>query len=159
RKATVSSPGDPYEREADDVADRVMRMVEPAPIGSAAATIQRKCAACEDEKKQTIQRRASGAQGPATAPPIVHDVLRSPGQPLGAATRTFMELRFGADFGAVRVHTDEQASASARAVNAMAYTVGSDIVVASDHFSPSTTQGRRLLAHELTHVVQQGGGA
>jgi hypothetical protein len=86
----------------------------------------------------------------------VHEALRSPGQPLDAETRAFMEPRFGHDFSRVRVHTDSVAAASARAVNALAYTVERDIVFAQRQYEPTTTLGQRLIAHELTHVVQQG---
>lgn len=89
-------------------------------------------------------------------PPIVQEVLSSSGQPLDAATHAFMEPRFGHDFSRVRVHTDARAAESARAINALAYTVGRDIVFGSGQYAPSTHQGRRLMAHELTHVVQQG---
>lgn len=98
---------------------------------------------------------ASGVLGPMTAPPIVHDVLNSPGQPLDSATRAFFEPRFGHDFSQVLVHVGERAEQSARDVNAHAYTVGHDIVFGAGKFSPATQEGRRLLAHELTHVVQQ----
>jgi hypothetical protein len=105
------------------------------------------------------RRAASGAPGPTTAaPPIVHDVLNSPGQPLDASTRAFFEPRFGHDFGHVRVHADERAEQSARNVNAHAYTVGHDIVFGAGRFATGTHEGRRLLAHELTHVLQQGDG-
>lgn len=95
--------------------------------------------------------------GQSTVPPIVHDVLRSPGQPLDPATRAFMEPRFGHNLGHVRIHTDDQAAKSARAVNARAYTVRGDIVFDHDRFVPDTPAGKRLLAHELTHIVQQRG--
>ncbi|HTQ30575.1 MAG TPA: DUF4157 domain-containing protein [Opitutaceae bacterium] len=88
------------------------------------------------------------------APPIVHDVLRSPGQPLDSATRAFMEPRFGYDFSRVRVHTDAKAAESAAAVSAQAYTVGSNIVFGSGR---GGAENKQLLAHELAHVVQQGG--
>jgi len=88
-------------------------------------------------------------------PPTVHDVLRAPGQPLDTGTRSFMEPRFGHDFSQVRVHTDARAAESARAVNALAYTVGKDVVFGKGHYMPGTSEGKRLLAHELTHVVQQ----
>ena len=91
------------------------------------------------------------------APPIVHDVLSSPGQPLDPATRSFMEPRFSHDFSGVRVHTDGRAAASAREVSANAYTVGPNIVFGAGQFAPGTHEGRRLIAHELTHVVQQIG--
>jgi hypothetical protein len=112
---------------------------------------------CEECKKKTLQRWAAGLGEPAVAPPIVHEVLRSPGQPLDAATRAFMEPRFGHDFSKVRLHTDEKAAESARSVHALAYTVGSDIVLGDGAFRPRSDRGRGLLAHELAHVVQQQG--
>lgn len=113
-------------------------------------------------KPNAVQPRASRKPAPATAAPaIVHEVLRSPGQPLDADTRDFMEPRFGQDFGRIRVHTDARAAASARLVNARAYTVGCDLVFGAQRYAPNTPQGRELLAHELSHTVQQripGGG-
>jgi outer membrane protein OmpA-like peptidoglycan-associated protein len=141
-KLAINEPGDEYEREADRVADQVMRM--PAP------SLQKKA------EPRFLQRRASDAATPDGVPPIVGDVLRSPGQPLDAETRAFMEPRFGADFGAVRVHTDAQAAASAAAINAKAYTVGNRVAFGTGQFAPKTGQGCHLLAHELSHVIQQG---
>ncbi|WP_326543217.1 eCIS core domain-containing protein [Pseudorhodoferax sp.] len=91
------------------------------------------------------------------APAIVHEVLRAPGRPLDPDTRGFMEPRFGQDFGRVRVHTDARAAASARTVNAKAYTVGHDLVFGAHQYAPDTRRGRELLAHELAHTVQQRG--
>jgi len=108
------------------------------------------------EKRMSLQRRSIDGTGQAAIPPIVHEVLRSPGQPLEDGTREFMEPRFGHDFSRVRVHTDSKAAESARAVNAQAYTVGKDVVFGSNEYAPGTTGGRKLLAHELTHVLQQG---
>lgn len=102
-----------------------------------------------------LQRAAVNATFASEVPPIVHDVLRSPGQPLDAQTRAFMEPRFGHDFSNVRVHTDENAAESARAVDALAYTVGHNVVFGAGQYAPNTGVGRRLLAHELTHVAQQ----
>ena len=102
-----------------------------------------------------LQRAAVSAAPVPAVPPVVHDVLRSSGRPLDASTRAFMEPRFGHDFSGVRVHTDDKAAASASSVQARAYTVGSDIVFGAGHYSPGTTPGRHLLAHELTHVAQQ----
>jgi hypothetical protein len=158
-KLVVNEPGDAYEQEADRVAEQVMRM--PAPelsIAAAPPQVSRKCAACEEEKAQMLQTKPAGTSEAAAgeAPGIVHEVLRSPGQALDPATRAFMEPRFGHDFGQVRVHSDERAAESTQAVNALAYTVGRDIVLGSGQYKPETTQGRGLLAHELTHVVQQG---
>jgi hypothetical protein len=92
------------------------------------------------------------------APPIVHEVLRAPGEPLDKATRSFMEQRLGHDFSAVRVHVDGKAAASAQAVQAVAYTVGTHVVFANGKASSETTEGRYLLAHELSHVIQQSRG-
>lgn len=93
--------------------------------------------------------------GLVTVPPIVDDVLNSPGQPLDSGTRAFMEPRFGHDFSRVRVHPDVKAAESARAVNALAYTVGNDMVFGNGQYKPATASGQRLLGHELAHVVQQ----
>jgi hypothetical protein len=91
-----------------------------------------------------------------SVPPIVHDVLRSEGHPLDLSTRELMEQRFGHDFSRVRVHDDGRAAASARAVSARAYSAGSQIVFGEGQYAPGLSTGRRLLAHELAHVVQQG---
>jgi hypothetical protein len=131
-----------------------------------ASVLQRKCACgqhsgggeCEDckkKKKMPLQRHANGSGGPAIAPLIVRDVLGSSGQPLDRTTRDFMEPRFRQDFSRVRVHSDAKAAESARAVNALAYTVGNSIVFGADQYSSSTFAGQQLLAHELTHTVQQ----
>ncbi|GAC1347452.1 MAG: hypothetical protein NVSMB27_12900 [Ktedonobacteraceae bacterium] len=114
------------------------------------------CAACR-EKREGMQRAAVNSAPVNAIPPIVHDVLTSSGQPLDAGTRAFMEPRFGHDFSQVRVHTDAKAAESAQAVNALAYTVGRDVVFGMGQYAPGTGEGRRLMAHELTHVVQQQG--
>ena len=92
---------------------------------------------------------------PLAAPPVVREVLGEPGQPLNAETQALMESRFGHDFSKVRVHADGKAAESAQAVNALAFTVGSDIVLGTGQYAPKTNEGKQLLAHELTHVVQQ----
>lgn len=101
-----------------------------------------------------LQRKQARGQSDFDSPTVA-DAIRSSGKPLDGKTRAFMESRFDHDFSRVRVHSDEQASQSAKDVNARAYTVGQDIVFRSGHYSPHTDSGRRLLAHELTHVVQQ----
>jgi hypothetical protein len=106
-------------------------------------------------EEETVQRKATCDHEIAGAPPIVDEVLQSPGEPLTAQTRRFFGERFGYDFGAVRIHRDARAAESARAVHAQAYTVGRDIVFNGGEFAPETEAGRRLLAHELTHVIQQ----
>jgi len=111
------------------------------------------------KKEDLLMRKEAGADSSSasTAPPIVNEVLSESGQPLEPATREFMEPRFGHDFSHVRVHTDEKASQSARAVNALAYTVGSNLVFAQGEYAPNSATGRKLLAHELTHAIQQSG--
>jgi hypothetical protein len=119
------------------------------------------CGECQ-KKSSSLQRAtlhpSSFSPHPSEVPSIVHDVLRSPGRSLDAATRDFFEGRFGHDFSQVRVHTDARAAESARAVNALAYTVGRDVVFGAGQYAPESSEGRRLLAHELVHVEQQGGG-
>lgn len=130
--------------------------------------LQRKCACggtpgptgeCEECRKKRLQRKERnepGIRSGSTVPPIVDEVLRSPGQPLNFGTRTFFESRFGHDLSKVRVHANTAANQSADAVKAQAYTVGSNVVFASGQYAPSTPAGKRLLAHELVHTIQQG---
>jgi len=174
-KLSINPPDDVFEHEADQVADRVMRMTDRVAVAEASSTnasekLQRKCscgsegsecAACTEKKEEAgLQRSPAGPAGSASppsasAPPIVHQVLSSPGQLLDPATRAFMEARFGRNFSGVRVHADSRAADSARSVSALAYTVGSNIVFGRGRYSPGSETGRRLLAHELTHVLQQ----
>src|SRR5260370_35977628 len=95
----------------------------------------------------------------ATAPPIVHEVLRSPGQPLDATTRSFMEPRFGRNFSGVRVHTDARATESARVVGALAYTVGNHIIFDSAQPPLASHDRNRMLAQQLHHVIPHSGRA
>jgi hypothetical protein len=136
-RLALSRTTDPGEREAERVADELTR---ERPLSLRAIS----------------DHPATGRE--IEVPPVVHKVLRSPGRPLDESTRQLMEPRFGHDFGRVRVHTDERAARSARAVHARAYTVGPDVVFGAGQFAPGTAAGRRLLAHELTHTIQQGGG-
>jgi hypothetical protein len=117
------------------------------------------CENCKKKKKTPLQRHANGSTAPAIAPPIVHDVLRSRGNPLDQETRSFFEPRLGRDLSQVEVHSSVRAAESARAINAMAYTVGNAIVFGTGRYSPKSESGRGLLAHELTHVVQQAESA
>jgi hypothetical protein len=144
------------------------RPVPAAPVQPAAGRLlQRKCACggspgadgeCAACRKKRLQRQAGAGGRTPVVPPIVHDVLGSAGRPLATADRAFMESRLGHDFSRVRVHTDAQAARSARAVDALAYTVGSHVVFDEGRYAPGSPDGRRLLAHELAHVIQQGGG-
>ena len=117
------------------------------------------CSACSKDREIVVQRSAINREVDGShanvAPVIVHEVLRSAGQPLDTATRAFMEPRFGHDFSNVRVHTDAKSVRSAHEVNALAYTVGQDIVFGVGQYNPATEKGRHLLAHELTHTLQQ----
>jgi len=168
RKLAVGAVNDPLEHEADLVADRVMRMPDPASIATASSSalkLQRKCScgssaggeceSCRKEKEGMVRRSSSSAPPALYAPSIVHDVVRSPGEPLDRATLAFFEPRLARDLSRVRTHVGSQASESARCVNAVAYTAGNDIVFRDGAYSPNTTQGRRLLAHELAHTLQQ----
>jgi hypothetical protein len=127
--------------------------------------LQRKCdcgnhamsGSCNDcaRKKSSLNRKSTSDISSSEAPSIVHEVLRSNGQPLDASTRAFMEPRFGHDFSHVRLHTDAKAEESARSVNALAYTVGHNIVLGDGAKSSNPWEQRKTLAHELTHVIQQ----
>jgi Domain of unknown function (DUF4157) len=138
-------------------------MTAPHLASESFGILRRKCACggaggstgeCAECKKKKLQRRATGS-GPESVPPIVHEVLRSPGQPLDAQTRAFFEPRFGHDFSKVRVHAGARADESAQAVHALAYTVGQDVVFATGQYASESREGKHLLAHELTHTLQQ----
>jgi hypothetical protein len=238
-KLTISQPDDPYEREADQVADQVMRMPEPempgeeetkvqtkplagqiTPLihrvpenmadegdetiqtkaqpehsmqalrvpsisfGSVTGSIQRLCTECaeeepqdqgkpemaqrkqaryqlhddNDEEEQRVQPKGAHTPTPQVTPTVAANIhaLNHGGSPLPKATRAFFEPRFGVDLSQVRVHTGPQASETAKAINARAFTVGNNIAFGEGQFAPGSHEGRRLLAHELTHTIQQG---
>jgi len=169
----IGEPNDSFEREADHIADEVMlgaatRRSWSFSRMSIDSRLQRKCACggsapegeCEEckEKQSVLRRKALGSDRLDEPPPVVNEALRSPGDPLDTGTRVFFERHFGHNFGGVRVHTDSLAAQSAHAVGARAYTVGNNIVFGAGQHAPATPSGRRLLAHELAHVVQQGRG-
>jgi hypothetical protein len=149
------------------VADRVSPVRPPAAVRVAPppAQIQRcggvQCppGTCNHDDDQKIHRHAEGGAGPLSPPGIVTSVLASAGQALDISTRKLMEERFGHDFSKVRIHTDSAAARSAQAINAQAYTYGRHVVIGSGRYRPDTRDGVELLAHELTHVVQQGNRA
>jgi Zn-dependent peptidase ImmA (M78 family) len=151
RKPALSSPG------VSTAPPRVVR--RQCACGRDTESSDGECAECKKEHDGSLQRLAASTAKVDGAPPIVHDVLRSSGQPLDRATRAFFEPRFGFNLDGVRVHTDAQAAHSADAVHAHAYTVGQHVVFGQSQFSPESTSGRLLLAHELTHVVQQSKGS
>ena len=140
-KLAIGASNDPLEQEADRIADQVMAAPAHSAVSGAPPRIQRFTG---QANRQTD-----------TAPASVDHVLASSGRPLDPALRQDMEQRFGHDFSQVRVHSGAAAEQSARDVNAHAYTVGHNIVFGAGRFAPGTHEGRRLLAHELTHVVQQ----
>lgn len=150
-KLKVSDPNDSFEQEADRAADEVMRMPDRAVAGS--------CSGCGNQAQRSVQ--SAGTQH---APIVTPDfesrmsALRGGGQPLSQSLRAFFEPRFGCDFSQVRLHSGAQAADAANAVNARAFTVGTDLVFAQGQPSLSTGEGKKLLAHELTHVLQQSGG-
>lgn len=202
-KLTIGPVNDPYEKEADAMADKVMRMEEGeksdhreqegdqpvqlqpmtgTPIQRKCAhceeeeklnrkqadashhiqlktitdtTIQKKCAACEEEEKN-IHRKESGNSPAPVASESVYRTIQSSGSPLDHGTKSFMESRFNYDFSKVRIHDDLLAHRSSKEISARAYTHGQHIVFGSGQYQPHTYAGRQLLAHELTHVVQQG---
>ena len=150
KKLALGAPGDRFEREAERMADHVVQ--RSCACGGA-------CSDCQTERVQASPLDGHAHAAAAHAPGVVEDALRSSGRPLDAPTRASMESRFGFDFSRVRVHDSALAERSAHAVGAQAYTVGSDIVFGAGRFAPATQDGQRLIAHELTHVVQQTGGA
>lgn len=147
--------GDERERKEDrDSRRRVTRMPEPELQGSGVHGGARLECKVEQMSYDDIGQRAD-AVGDMSVPPVVHEALAGPGQPLDPATRAFMEPRFGWDFSKVRVHTDPTAAESAQQLGALGYAAGSHLVFAHGQFRPSTQSGQRLIAHELSHVVQQ----
>jgi Domain of unknown function (DUF4157) len=181
-KLLVNKPGDSFEREADMIADQIMEM-KNHPIAEttahlpAAGLVLRKCAACgkeeedkdepgegisqkhtcakcDNEEKLKLQRKSSNSASPEISTSVL-DVLKTPGQPLDADIRSFMEPRFGFDFSQVRIHNNTLAHQSAKDIHALAYTHQNHIIFGSDQYQPQTKSGRKLLAHELTHTIQQ----
>lgn len=183
-KLSIGQPNDKYEQEADRVADQVMAMPDPKlqrqpeneeeeetaqtkAMPGQTPDIQRMCPECEEEqslqrqpeeKVEELQAKSKPGTTRSVAPIFESRVntLKGGGQPLPESTCSFFEPRFGADFSSVRVHTDSNANHLARSVNAKAFTVGHDVVFGSGQYSPDTSGGKKLLAHEMTHVLQQG---
>lgn len=175
-KLKVSQPDDVYEQEADRVAEQVMNLLllpsEPVnpTVKSIGAdnteNINRKCIGCkmeneeeEEEEIMKVSRKKSNAKNslnvPDSAVQTINDVVHSGGSPLDVSTEVFMESRFGHDFSNVRIHTDEMAARSSNSVNALAYTVGNHVAFGAGQYSPNSLEGLWLIAHELTHVLQQ----
>jgi hypothetical protein len=156
-KLTVGSVNDPMEAQADAVADQVMRMPEKG-------LIQRKCSHCEEEDKAQrkpltsfIQKKEASGNTTVASDGISTKIqeTKGSGASLDSSTKNFMESRFGTNFSNVRVHTDSQAVALSSELNAQAFTVGNDVYFNAGKYSPESADGKRLLAHELTHTIQQ----
>jgi hypothetical protein len=181
-KLRVSQPGDAYEQEADRVAESVMRMPESGSsedtklaggpqirrMSAGESEVHRQAAdEAEEEVSATEEADEDGIvpdetgmpklQDHAEAPGPLNHIPRQGGRPLDSGIRNFMEQRFSSDFGHVQLHTDREAAASADKLNAHAYTVGRDIYFNNGQYDPGTHSGKKLLAHELTHVLQQTG--
>lgn len=146
-KLAVGAVNDPLEAEADRMAAQVLssRPASASATGAGGSMLHRSS--------------ASAAVPSVEAPPSVHQALHSPGAPLDAATRASLEPRFGRDLSGVRIHTGAEAAQSAADVQANAYTVGQDVFFAAGRYNPHSGEGKRLLSHELSHTIQQSGGA
>ena len=175
RKTRVSRPSDDFEKEADIIAEKIVQMNPSTPmvtIGKEGTftrreTVQnqvgRKCKSCEldrkmdEEKELRISRKSPEEKADVSenSEQNIDNTLRDVGSSLDTHTRKSMESKFSYDFSDVKVHTNDQDSRSARSLNALAYTVGDNIVFEKGQYAPHTREGERLLAHELTHVVQQ----
>ena len=173
----VGSPNDAYEQEADSMAERVMRMPEsmiqrqpieeeeemlqPKPLdGQFQSIIQKQC--CEEEE-ESVQTKATGGRQPnqshqSIGSKVRYHAVNCPGKPLHGSTRNFFEPRFGQDFSGVRVHTCDSSVQMSDELRAQAFTYGNSIFFNSGKYNPESFQGKQLLGHELTHVVQQNEG-
>jgi hypothetical protein len=157
-KLAVGSVNDSMEAQADAVADQVMRL-------PANGIVQRKCSKCEEEEKAQrkpitsfIQKKEASGNTSIASDAVSNKIqeTKGSGASLDTPTKNFMESRFGTDFSGVRIHTDSQAVALSSELNAQAFTVGNDVYFNTGKYSPESSEGKHLLAHELTHVVQQG---
>lgn len=172
-KLSVGKPGDKYEKEADAVAQKVVSGKENPSIQQKTFSkiqkqdipkeeeknnIQRKCAGCEKEEKEKVQTKSEGnaTQAPSSMASQLQD-SKGRGSNLSATTLSEMNHSFGRDFSNVKIHNDQDAVNMNKSLNAQAFTTGNDIYFNSNKFNPGTTKGKELLAHELTHVVQQTG--
>ncbi len=167
-KLRIGKAGDKYEQEADRLADQVMRMPEPKKVSIDNFQIQRACTKCEEnelkrqpikeeDEEEKLQAKAASGTISEINPDMESNIhsLKGGGQPLSKKDRTFFEPRFGQDFSHVRLYTDTRAAKFAEAMNARAFTFGKNVVFGTGQYVPETMSGQKLLAHELTHVVQQ----
>ncbi len=165
-KLRIEQPDDIYEQEADRVADQVMRMPEPQIVSGSNFHIQRACPKCEEnelkqqpiKEEEQLQAKTASSFNHEVDPDIENHIqsMKGRGNPLSERERAFFEPRFGYDFSQVRMHTDTRAAEISQEVNARAFTVGRDVVFGLGEYQPESAKSKRLLGHELTHVVQQG---
>jgi hypothetical protein len=166
RKLQVNEPGDTYEQEADAMADTVMRMIDdnrqqstPKPVtGLIGRSVQRKCATCEEEEKKNklMRKEQNGVSGAPVSSSFSASLINAgKGMPLQPGIKQKMEQAFNTDLSPVRIHTGHQAAALNNAIHAKAFTYGNDIYFNEGEYKSDTQEGKKLLAHELTHVLQQ----
>jgi hypothetical protein len=163
-KLTVSQPGDAFEQEADRVADQIVNGAGNSSMqpGSGPHSVQRMCSDCEEEDKEESVQRKSGSGADATVSSEAQSYIQSMdsgGASLSEPETQYYEPRFGRSFGNVKIHTGGAADKAARSINARAFTVGSNIAFANGEYDSGSVSGRKLLAHELTHTLQQSSGA
>jgi hypothetical protein len=174
-KLKINTPGDRYEQEADRIAHRIVSTnsfaginesgnstVQRKPVSEEISSIgglttQRKCFKCEEEEEKTIQRKAVNAQPGATTASFNTELnaSRGSGNSMDASTHQFMSSRFGVDFSHVNIHKDAKAAKMSQSINAKAFTLGSDVYFNKGEYNPQSNEGKRLLAHELVHIIQQ----
>jgi hypothetical protein len=159
-KLTINQYNNIHEQEADAMADKVMQGSLSKPAFFSPSSVQRKCAKCEEEERN-MQRKESNKDAIISPSLQTENYISSlsGGKALSDEERTFFESGMGYDFSTVRIHNDSKANESAKSINALAYTHGNNIVFGSDQYQPNSKEGKKLLAHELTHVLQQNAGA
>jgi len=170
-KLRIGAANDKYEQEADRVADQVMGMPDGQGMDSrtqisglaSGSSIQRRCTGCQQkpEEGNRLQAKASPGHAPAITPSVASGIqsLKGSGQPLPASSRGYFEPRFGHDFSRVRIHVDNRAASMADSIGARAFTLGQNVVFGDGQYQPDSREGRRLIAHELAHTVQQDNGS
>ncbi|MES0489514.1 MAG: DUF4157 domain-containing protein [Leptospirales bacterium] len=171
-KLNIGPANDKYEQEADRIADQVVSKPDTArgnvtnssnkeisrtPLADSITPLQREATPEEEPEGQAkLQRKENREDAPKNVESSIN-ASRGGGKPLSASERDFYEPRFGASFAGVKVHNDSNAAQLSRSINARAFTVGNDVYFGANEYSPDTAKGKRLMAHELTHTVQQGG--
>lgn len=149
-----------HEKEEEEEEDEEEKPIQTKFIGGAITSFQKHSVQRQPIEEELIQPEGNTGMASQVTPRVAHDInsMKGKGQPLSASERAFFEPRFGKDFSSVRVHTDNRAAHTAHSINASAFTLGRDVVFGAGQYSPSSSSGRSLLAHELTHVVQQNIG-